>query len=309
MNSKRKSYSFILIALFPFLLEFSIIAENNKVFCATYTDVAPQIDADLSDPCWGRAEKIDDFVMIASPESLPAKKTIFQVLYSETHLYLAVECWIGDVSEIKSPMPKPGIRDQYTSQYSIEIFIDPQASYRNYYQIAWSVNGMRYDGLKMYKDKLNGSWTVKTKILKNKWISELAIPLSDLMNSKPFPGTKWGFNICRNDVSNYSIWKNTGGSFHDPEMYGEMVIGGYEAWWNKNKSAIKELESINYKNIPNKEYVEKLLKRTHEKVKIFESKKNIKINTREEFLQRHQEMEILSFDLRAIKEYISYYRQ
>ena len=305
MYNKKFNYSLVLFAFFPFLLIFSAIAQDGKVFCASYTATPPEIDADLSDPCWSHTERIDDFTMITSPKSRPLNKTTFQVVYSDTHLYFAVECWLSDTSEIESPIPEPGIVDQYTSKYSIEIFIDPQGTCQNYYQLAWSVNGMRYDGLKMYKDKFNGAWIVKTKILKNRWISELAIPLSALMNSKPLPGTKWGFNICRNDISNYGIWKNTDGSFHNPEMYGDMIIGDYQTWWNKSRSIIKGFKNINCQSLPESTYIKKIYNRGFKKAVFLESKENIKIETRDEFLERYQELETLSFDLKAIREYIS----
>lgn len=217
-----------------FVLSALNINAGEKVAFASYTDAAPVIDGDISDACWSKAEAVTDFLLVADTATPAPLLTTFKILYDAGNLYIAVDCWMGDTSGVKSPEPEPGKKDQYTSLYSIEVFLDPLATRSVYYQLAWGVGGCRYDGYRMDGKVFDGGWKFKTKVLRDRWTSEVVIPLAELQNALPVtPGAEWGFNIMRNDLNNYSLWKSTGGAFHTPSMFGTLVMGDYGTWWKK----------------------------------------------------------------------------
>jgi len=208
----------------------SCVCAGEKVVFATHTDKPPVIDGDISDSCWNEAEEITDFVLTADSCVRAPLRTTMKVLYNDGHLYLAVDCRTAGGTDISRAEPQGDKADHYTSLYSIEVFLDPLSSRSNYYQFVWSADGKRYDGFRMSGGDFDGNWVFNTKVSSAGWTSEVAIPLDELRNGLPVAGTAWGFNIVRNDENNYSIWKSTGGAFHNPSLFGTLVIGSYDAW-------------------------------------------------------------------------------
>lgn len=301
------------ITLYLFLASFifTCCASDEKVFCAAFTDTLPVIDGDLKDPCWEKAEKVSDFVLIGSASTPAPKKTTFQALYTKTHLYLATEVWLGDSSVITSPKKKAGVKDQYVGSYSVEIFLDPQASGVNYYQFVWNVKGIRYDGFKDKGVVFDGTWKSKTKITPDRWFSEIAIPLSELQNSELIPGSKWGFNLCRNDINNFAIWRHTGGSFHDPTMFGIMIIGDYKTWWNENfnKKILEGIATLKKERLPeieNNKYLNILYKRILRLSTKLHSFDISSIDSHEEFLNKYEDLDTINMTMLAINEYLTW---
>jgi len=269
--------------------------------CAAFADAAPVIDGDLNDACWQKAEKVSDFVHVGSADAPARKRTAMQLLYSETHLYLAVDCWVGAGAKVEGPPPQGDAADQYTSTYSVEIFLDPQATRSNYYQLCWSVGGKRFDGLRggpTAARSYNGTWRAAAKVLADRWTSEAAVPLAELKHATPLPGAEWGFNICRNDVGNYSVWKYTGGAFHTPEIFGTLIIGDYDAWWRsvfveKAGAALQRLAPANAKRIARNEHLRGLHCRARAMYEALQTDDG-RIRTRADFLTRYRRMRELT---------------
>ena len=226
-------FSILKILVFSVWLIVFRVSASEKVVFASYTGKAPVIDGDISDSCWNEAEETTDFVLTADSCVRAPLRTTMRVLYDDGHLYLAVDCRTAGGTEISRAEPQGDKADHYTSLDSIEVFLDPLSSRSNYYQFVWSADGKRYDGFRMSARDFDGNWVFNTKVSSAGWTSEVAIPLDELRNGLPVAGTEWGFNMVRNDENNYSIWKYTGGAFHNPSLFGTLVIGDPGTWWRE----------------------------------------------------------------------------
>ncbi|MFA6666316.1 MAG: carbohydrate-binding family 9-like protein, partial [Armatimonadota bacterium] len=104
----------------------------------------------------------------------------------------------------------------------IEVFLAPIANDK-YYHIVVNVIGTVYDAL--IKDKnWNGSYQVSARKGADNWSLEIAIPFKSLGVDGIKPGTRWGFNICREryagippEVSSYALLLKSG--FHSPSRF------------------------------------------------------------------------------------------
>jgi len=66
-----------------------------------------------------------------------------------------------------------------------------------------------------------------TRLLKDRWTLELAVPWSDL-GSEPIPGAVIGLNVCRDRyvgaARGWTNWAQTKANFHDPERFAHLVL-------------------------------------------------------------------------------------
>jgi hypothetical protein len=212
-------------------------AETLKVICAARTASPPVIDGRLDDECWTHAEERTDFVAVASGAAV-ARPTSMRLLFDASHVYLGIECQWDDIGILEraatgiraSAKTAPGEITpfpEYANQYGVELFIDPGASERNYYQILCNAAGQFTGNYKGLWPEFHGGQTVKSAVYGNLWCLEIAYPYAGIN-----AGDEWGLNVCRNDETYYSIWKRISGSYHEPKLFGRIVMGDYAEWWN-----------------------------------------------------------------------------
>ncbi len=186
---------------------------------AAYVKTGPDIDGNLKDNCWKKAFKAEEFVTL---KGTPAqKKTFFYACYDDNYLYLGFEC-IQNTEGMRTQ--SRGRDGNAWKDDCIEIFMDTNLDKKTYYQFLFNSKGIVFDG-KGYDTLWDGIWQVKTKVEKERWLAEAAIPFASL---ELFEDTKqtWGFNICRkNTIDNeYSRWVNVGRSSHAPSRFGLLLM-------------------------------------------------------------------------------------
>ncbi|MCM8803155.1 MAG: hypothetical protein NC827_07605, partial [Candidatus Omnitrophica bacterium] len=135
----------------------------------------------------------------------------------------------------------------------IEIFIDPNCKYLNYYQFIINANGaltdMKVDIGEKKADDLewNSNAEVKTKKLKEYWTAEIKIPFKSLGNYQIY-----GINFCRNnsqEKGTHTLWSPTKNSslgnqgFGVPERFGKLILDRKTDTYRKIKSIKGELVS------------------------------------------------------------------
>ena len=101
---------------------------------------------------------------------------------------------IRAVMDVKKDYPFPAITNRdgkWPSSENIEIFIDPGADGRGYYQIAVGANGDRFDN-RYVKKAWQANWKSQVKHAPGQWIAEITIPYPAKSNFCS------GFNFCRN---------------------------------------------------------------------------------------------------------------
>ena len=189
---------------------------------------APRIDGRLDDACWQGVPVMGGFqlTITACGEAVDAP-TEARLVYHGHFLYIGVTC--------HEPHPERIVRRVTAHDVSavcgddaVEIFIHPDLTQGDYYQLAANVIGTRDDGRGL-DGSWNGTWQACGAIGKRAWTLEAAVDLRSL-GRLPEPGAVWGFNLNRERPSvsprQYQCWSDTGGAFHTPERFGRIIFGG-----------------------------------------------------------------------------------
>jgi hypothetical protein len=162
---------------------------------------APELDGDLSDAIWEKANPFSGFLMVEpEPNGQPSEKTILRVLYDESSLYIGVFCQDREPSRISAySMAHDDPGDEHsTANDIIRILLDPFQDRRNAYIFFINARGGRSEGLaygEHYSLDWDGIWDAKSRILKNGWSAEIRIPFKTISFK---PGLKtWGINVER----------------------------------------------------------------------------------------------------------------
>ncbi|KPJ52034.1 MAG: hypothetical protein AMS16_06915 [Planctomycetes bacterium DG_58] len=182
----------------------------------------PRIDGSLADPCWNTAELRGLWMDVYTGDASKLDTKAY-VCYDDRNLYVAFHNPEPNMAGI---VTDAGKRDGTVwEDDSNELFIDPTAGKKDYYQFMVNAKGVLYDG--RGKDS---SWDGKAKVAVKKmadgWSVEIAIPLSDLGVTASPGGQTWTANFCRNrqaegEAEAYA-WADTGESFHNPEAFGKL---------------------------------------------------------------------------------------
>ena len=80
---------------------------------------APRIDGRLDDEIWTMADRVEDLVQ-QDPDNMapPTERTVTQVAYDDRSIYVAVRCYMTDVSKITTAL---GRRDTNPRSDSIKL--------------------------------------------------------------------------------------------------------------------------------------------------------------------------------------------
>jgi hypothetical protein len=209
-----------------------------KVICASYAEQSPAIDGRLDDACWLATEVRSDFSTVADPDKGVKHQTSIRAVYDGKNLYLALEFFWDDIEILKRGVKEildrqgPPIEgacewDNYTNYYGAEIFVDPHGTLLNYEQILINAAGQYTGNYKGMWEQFKGIHTVRSFIHDDRWTAELVCPA---------PGLKvtdvWGLNVVRDNAAPYAIWRHISGAYAQPKLFGRVIMGSYQAWWN-----------------------------------------------------------------------------
>jgi len=162
-------------------------------------------------------------------------QTSFRVGYGDACLYLGVYC---DEPNTAKLVPAAAGRDSsgcFRGE-TIEVFVDPKHTHSDYYQLAVNLAGSFFDGHRN-DPSWNSTTKLATKIVKQGWELELAIPWKELGIEAPKPGMLVGFNVCRDRYAGgdreWSNWSQSMANFHDPARFGHLVLSPTEEMLGK----------------------------------------------------------------------------
>ncbi|MCF6174748.1 MAG: beta-N-acetylglucosaminidase domain-containing protein [Victivallaceae bacterium] len=186
-----------------------------------------KIDGRLDEKAWMNCQPLGDFTNIKTLK--PAKyQTVAKMLYDDKYLYIGIISSEGQ--NASGIVAKHSKRDsQVFKDDSIELFFDPEQNMENYYHIAVNTLGTVYDAIvknNQQKKSWNGTYNVKTKVGRNSWTLEMAIPINELGIKSIKAGQRWNFNICREkhsmpkEFSSYALLLLKG--FHNPTRFWTM---------------------------------------------------------------------------------------
>jgi predicted TIM-barrel fold metal-dependent hydrolase len=182
-----------------------------------------QIDGDLSESAWQRAEPVLLEYESRSYTARPEISTTVRLLWSDEWLYLGYECPYTKLTVFEPPQEKEriGLWDRDV----VEAFIGSDTNnIRRYTEYEVAPTNEKLDLKLPDKDfAWSSGFQSKVKISPDRWTCEMRIPIKALAEHKPAAGTLWRINLYRCDRANnaFLAWSPTMvGSFHAPERFG-----------------------------------------------------------------------------------------
>lgn len=207
--------------------------ELSKVTCAPRTKTAPTIDGRLDDPCWRAAPRAGGFLAYGRQDHLARPATFIRAVYDADYLYLGVECMEPDLSVLSMLDAYPDAkRDRWVGKSTIEVFLDRANNRIDYYQLAATARCHMYDSIK-HDATWDGQWEVKPHVGTDRWSLEFRIAFKALGTGTPKPADTWGLNVCRDRRRIHSTWSPVGNQFHNPDLFGKLVFGTYQDWYQR----------------------------------------------------------------------------
>jgi hypothetical protein len=144
---------------------------------------APNIDGDLSDPIWQKAEPITEFYQTDPDEGQPAtERTDVRFLYDANNLYVYIYAYDRHPELIRGTSKN---RDgNFGGDDTVRVYLDPLNTRRNGYQFVINSLGGRIDQLIQNNSDFirewNAIWTGRARVVDDGWTVEMAIPFKDL---------------------------------------------------------------------------------------------------------------------------------
>jgi len=185
----------------------------------------PKIDGILEKDFWGESPVASDFYLYrfeGSGKKLleeAREKTEVYLAYDENNLYLGFCCFESDIENIKAEQ-KTGSSSLYHDD-CVEIFLAPENP-SSYFHFIVNPKGAKQDNLGNPNE-----WQAVSKINKDNWTSEIAIPFS-FLGKKPKDNEIWKVNFCREERPHLelSTWSYLSGQkgFHQPSKFSELIF-------------------------------------------------------------------------------------
>jgi hypothetical protein len=170
----------------------------DKTFSIPRTDSRVKIDAVLDDPVWQTALVIDAHNEIQPGDNIPAPvNTRAYLAYSETDLYVAIQAFDTDPSQIRATFSD---RDKIWNDDFAGIRIDTFNDSRSAFDFFSNPLGIQADQ-KVTSQNEDSSWDAiwesQGRITSDGYIVEMAIPFSSLKYQAGDGEKTWGFEIAR----------------------------------------------------------------------------------------------------------------
>jgi len=156
------------------------------------------LDGRFEEAAWGQALLLEQFTEVIPNEGDPGDpQTSVRIMRSDTHIYLAITCMEPD----REGMVLQNLRrDAFLNnddriEFVFDTFHDAKTSY--FFQI--SAAGSRGDALlgengRRFNKPWDGFWKAETRVLADRWVSEVAIPFATLAFGE---NDVWGANFQR----------------------------------------------------------------------------------------------------------------
>ena len=194
---KFTSLAFILVVVF---LDTALSAQTfeRRQVAATFVENDPTLDGLLNEPEWETAPAGTGFVQFdPNVGENMTEDTEFRILYTQHSLYIGVQCFDKNPSEI---ITRRTVRDDsFSVDDYVYFIIDTFYDRRNAYAFSVNALGAQWDALisqnRAQDRNWDGVWHVECTINDQGWTAEIAIPFSTIDFDPEM--SSWGFNIER----------------------------------------------------------------------------------------------------------------
>ncbi|MFO1500915.1 MAG: DUF5916 domain-containing protein [Verrucomicrobiota bacterium] len=185
----------------------------------------PTIDGRLDEACWQRCPIATG--LIDQRTQQPAEEqTLIRVVYTRTHLYIAVECLDNHIAQVHASEQRQD--RSFTGDDWVEIHFDPHHTHRMKYAFFANPLGTRADANEgpsgVFNYGWSAEWELAARIMADRWVFEMKIPFT-AMNYERQNGCTWGFNVTRQlrrtDV--LSFWSFSSTDPYKPRHFGHLT--------------------------------------------------------------------------------------
>jgi len=201
---------------------------------------APRLDGTLTDPLWGQAKPITNFVQREPHEGqAPSERTEVRILFTRNSVYFGVRCFDSQPNGIVATQLRRDVSQELDDYF--EVIIDSSHDRRNAYVFQINPLGTQRDGLITEETRTeegdgdpgwDGVWTSDAHITEDGWTATIAIPFSTL-NFMQSRDVVWGINFKRfirrkNEEDLWSAWRRSFGVSkvsEAGELHGVSEIG------------------------------------------------------------------------------------
>jgi hypothetical protein len=180
-------------------------AHLERRISATKTSEKISVDGKLDEPAWANAPVATDFIQTEPKEGeVSAERTEVRVLYDSQTLYFGMYAHDSGVKKLVINDLKKDFSTDSTDMF--ELVLDTFHDERNGYIFSTNAGGAKGDA-QMINDgrEVNSNWDavwyVKTSVLEDGWVAEIAIPFKSLKFREQSMQT-WGVNFHRSIRSN-----------------------------------------------------------------------------------------------------------
>ena len=176
-----------------------LFANSNNVIIPLKITEKINLDGNLDEKAWERANKIDSFVQREPKNGEAAtERTEVAFCYDNEKLYIGVWCYDQNPSKIIRKGMKRDFENWRDDTFSL--VLDPNNDKTSGYVFIINSNGARRDGtLSKFGNvnySWNGIWDVEALVNDKGWFAEIEIPFSTLSFSKK-EIQEWGINFKR----------------------------------------------------------------------------------------------------------------
>lgn len=205
----------------------------------------PEIDGELADQCWQEpAAYLGRFRLGLSPTPARHAREAWAT-YDDRYLYLAAKLQREPGTEPRAEVEAPDDPLVWKDD-EIEVFLDPFGTGAEYFQLIVNCRGVLYDaqhswsvvpdprgvgpGDTMLKRQTDVRWSSglrrETRVRRDRWVAELAVPLASLGLSGAPAGHAVNFNLTSADwdTGEYTCLCPCS-DWHDPQQFGVLLLG------------------------------------------------------------------------------------
>lgn len=156
------------------------------------------IDGEMVEADWEKAATFADFIVLGG--GAPRQNLEARAFYDSRGVYFLVRAAAYHPAAI--PCAATAHDDPVHRDESIEFFFDPAGAGRDFYQFAVNLQGVTLDRSSQLGLSWNPHWEAKVSLHEDYYVVEAFIPFAALgLVDPPKPGSRWGFDMFRNDYS------------------------------------------------------------------------------------------------------------
>lgn len=183
------------------------------------------VDGRLDEPFWSPCAVASGLIDQRTQQPA-AEQTLIRVAYTDTYLYVGVECLDSNMAEIHATERRED--RAFVGDDWVEVHFDPPHNHRGKYAFFTNPLGTRADANEgpsgVFNYGWSADWDCAARLHADRWTFEMRIPLTAL-NFFRTDGLRWGFNLTRlqrrTDVT--SFWSFSATDVYKPRHFGHLT--------------------------------------------------------------------------------------